>query len=53
MFQRIEARWKAKLAQVDALIQVKETQLTAVTDPDARERLGKELNSLQGQAQRM
>jgi len=53
MFQRIGARWKAKLARVNALIPVKEAQLTATTDPDARERLRKELDSLRGQAQWM
>ena len=50
MFQRIEARWKAKLAHVRALICVREGELAATTDPDALERLGEELGSLRGQA---
>lgn len=53
MFQRIEPRWRAKLAQVKALIPAKEAELTATTDPDARERLAKELESLRGQARWM
>jgi type I restriction enzyme, R subunit len=53
MFQRIEPRWRAKLAQVKALIPVKEAELAATTDPDVQERLGKELESLCGQAQWM
>src|SRR3989441_2499857 len=39
MFQRIEPRWKTKLAQVKGLILGKETELAATTDADARERL--------------
>src|SRR5713101_4247382 len=38
MFQRIEARWKAKLAQVKGLLLGKETALAAATDTDVRER---------------
>lgn len=53
MFQRIEPRWKAKLAQVKALIITQEAALSATDDPDARERLGKELDFLRGQAQWM
>ena len=53
MFQRIEPRWKAKLAVVKALVPVKEAELAATADPDARERLGKELEFLRGQAQWM
>jgi len=53
MFQRIEPRWKAKLALVKALVPVKEVELGATVDPDARERLGKELEFLRGQAQWM
>ena len=53
MFQRIEPRWQAKLAQVKALIPVKEAELAGTTDPDVRERLGKELEFLRGQAQWM
>jgi type I restriction enzyme R subunit len=53
MFQLIEPRWKAKLAQVKALIPLKETELTDATDPDAKERLGKELEFLRGRARWM
>jgi type I restriction enzyme R subunit len=53
MLQRMEPRWKSKLAQVKALIPVKEMELAATADPDARERLGKELEFLRGQAQCM
>jgi type I restriction enzyme, R subunit len=53
MFQRIEPRWKAKLAEVKALIPAKESQLASITDPDIRENFGKELKFLRGQAQWM
>ncbi len=53
MLQRIERRWKAKLAQVYALIPITDAQLAAVIDPDARERLSKEFDTLRGQAQWM
>jgi type I restriction enzyme R subunit len=53
MFQRIEPRWKAKLAQLQALIPRKEAELGAATDADARERLSRELEALRQQAQWM
>jgi type I restriction enzyme R subunit len=53
MFHRIEPRWQSKLAQVKALIPVKEAELASTTDPDMRERLGKELEFLRGQEQWM
>jgi len=53
MFQRIEPRWKAKLAQLKALIPTKEAELAASDDPDARERLSKQLDELRGRAQWM
>ncbi len=53
MLQRIEPRWKAKLAQVKARIAVTETELAASTDPDRRERLIGALSHLRGQAQWM
>jgi type I restriction enzyme, R subunit len=53
MFQRIEPRRKAKLAQINALIPVREAELAAATHPDDRERLCKELDFLRGQAQWM
>jgi type I restriction enzyme R subunit len=49
MFQRIEPRWKAKIAQVKALISAGEKALAAATDPDAQERLGKKLDKLRAQ----
>jgi type I restriction enzyme R subunit len=53
MFQRIEPRWKARLAQLKALIPTKEAELAASGDPDARERLSKQLDELRGRAQWM
>jgi type I restriction enzyme R subunit len=53
MFQRIEPCWQAKLAQVKASIPGSEAQLVATTDPDARERLSKDLEFLRGQAEWM
>ncbi|MGH8589441.1 MAG: type I restriction enzyme endonuclease domain-containing protein [Gammaproteobacteria bacterium] len=53
MFQRIEPRWQAKLAQVEALIPIKEAALDATTDPDMRERLARDIESLHAQAQWM
>jgi type I restriction enzyme R subunit len=53
MFQRIEPRWKEKLARVKALIPAKEAQLVATTDLDEQERLRKEVELLRGQAQWM
>ncbi len=50
MFQRIEPRWNAKLARLNALIPGKESALTAATDPNIRERLTAELDALRGQA---
>src|SRR5206468_6992185 len=53
MFQRIEPRWKAKLAQLQGRIPGKEAEFGAATDPDLRDRLTAELKSLRGQAQWM
>lgn len=53
MFQRIEPRWKAKLAQLKTIIPTKEAQLAGSGDPDARERLSKQLDELRGRAQWM
>jgi type I restriction enzyme R subunit len=53
MFQRVEPRWKAKLAQVKGLLLAKEMGLAAATDADAREPLGREIEGLRGQAQWM
>jgi len=53
MFQRIEPRWKAKLARLQALIPGKEVALAATNDPDAREHLTADLESLRGQVQWM
>jgi len=53
MFQRMEPRWRAKLAQVKACIRSCEAELTAAANPDVRERLCNELESLRGQAQWM
>ena len=53
MFQRIDPRWKARLAQFQILIPNKEAELTGVTDPDVRERLTATLDALRRQVQWM
>ena len=53
MFQRIEPRWRARLAQLLANIPMREHELATTTDPDIRERLTAELERLRGQAQWM
>ena len=53
MLQRIEPRWKLKLAQVQALIPQKEAELAVASDPDERERLVALLAKFRGQAQWM
>ncbi len=53
MFQRIEPRWQARLAQLKALIPSREADLAASGDPDARERLSKQLDELRGRAEWM
>jgi type I restriction enzyme, R subunit len=53
MFQRIEPRWKLKLAQVKSSIAAKQTELSGAADSDARERIEKDLVFLRGQAQWM
>jgi type I restriction enzyme R subunit len=53
MFQRIEPRWQAKLASVRESISDGDAALGATADPDARDRLGAELEVLRHQAQWM
>jgi type I restriction enzyme R subunit len=53
MFQRIEPRWKAKLARLQALIPGGKAGIAAATDPDIRERLTAELDALRSQAEWM
>jgi len=53
MFQRIEPRWRLKLAQVQALILQQAATLATASDPDERERLVIALGKLRGQAQWM
>ena len=53
MFQRIEPRWRAKLARLQDQIPEAEAELAAATDPDVRERLVGQLESLRRQAQWM
>ncbi|MGH2397019.1 MAG: type I restriction enzyme endonuclease domain-containing protein, partial [bacterium] len=43
----------AKIAQVKALMPVRAAELAAATDPDVRERLGREIEALRGQGQWM
>lgn len=53
MFQRIEPRWQAKLAQLQMGISAKEAELAATFDPDLCDRLMDELESLRDQVQWM
>ena len=53
MFQRIEPRWRAKLVRLQDRIPEAEAELAAATDPDVRERLVAQLESLRRQAQWM
>jgi len=53
MFQRIEPRWRARLAEVKALIPVKAASLAATADSDVREKLANEIESLRAQTQWM
>jgi type I restriction enzyme R subunit len=53
MFQRIELRWKAKLAQLKSFIPQKEAELASASDPDQKERHGNSLEKLRGQTQWM
>ena len=53
MFQRIEPRWRAKLARLQNQIPEAEAELAAATDPDVREHLVWQLESLRSQAQWM
>lgn len=53
MLQRLEPRWKAKLAEIKASIPVKEANLGAATDSDVRERLAKEIEFLSGRSEWM
>ena len=53
MFQRIEPRWRATFARLQALIPGKEAARAAATDPDIRERLTAERDALRRQARWM
>ncbi|MDP1858016.1 MAG: type I restriction endonuclease subunit R [Gemmatimonadaceae bacterium] len=53
MFQRIEPRWKAKLARLQAVIPGKDAEIAAATDPDIREHLTAEVDAVRRQAQWM
>jgi type I restriction enzyme R subunit len=53
MLQRIEPRWQAKLAHLQALISQQEAELAVASDEDAREHLVTSLEKLLGQAQWM
>jgi type I restriction enzyme R subunit len=53
MFQRIEPRWKAKVARLQASIPEKDAALRATADPDLQERLAGELEALRGQVRWM
>src|SRR4029077_11458576 len=51
MFQRIQPRWKATLTRLQGQIPGMETELAAASDPDVRERVGGQLESLRRQTQ--
>lgn len=53
MLQRIEPRWKVKLARLQGHIPGMEAELAATTDPDVREQLAAQLESVRRQAQWM
>jgi type I restriction enzyme R subunit len=53
MFQRIELRWRSKLAQVKATILALEAELSDTADSDVREHLSQKLEFVRGQAQWM
>ena len=53
MYQRIEPRWKIKLAQVKTIIKAKESELSATKDSEAQEKFRDQLNLLRSQAQWM
>lgn len=53
MFQRIEPRWKDKIARVRGTILAKEAELDGINDLDARQALDKELDQLRSQLQWM
>lgn len=53
MFQRIEPRWRAKLARLHGQVPGVEAALAAATDPDERERVAAQLEALRGQLQWM
>ncbi len=48
MLQRIEPRWAAKLDHVKSAFAAKELDLAATLDPDAQERMSKELDEMRG-----
>ncbi|WP_263356157.1 type I restriction endonuclease subunit R [Acidicapsa ligni] len=50
MFKRMEPRWNAKVAEVQALVVSKETELCATIDVDTRENLKNEVEHLRGKA---
>ena len=53
MFQRIEPRWRAKVARLQALIPGKDAGIAAATDPDIRGRLTADLDAVHSQVQWM
>lgn len=44
MYHLIEPRWRAKAAEVRALIPTREAELAATTEPDAQLRLVEEID---------
>jgi type I restriction enzyme R subunit len=53
MYQRIEPRWKSKVAVLKVMVSEREAALPQIRDPDLRERDNREIQSLRDQAQWM
>jgi type I restriction enzyme, R subunit len=53
MLQRIEPRWQARIAQINANVSTKTTELVTVADSDLGERLTTELESLKARVRWM
>jgi len=53
MYQRIEPRWKAKIALLKINVKSKEAELSVTKDPETQEKVKEELNLLRAQTQWM
>lgn len=48
MYQRVIPRWQAKIVELESLLTFRQTELGEEQDPDAREKLAKEVEALAG-----